>query len=550
LGGLLRLALLGDVHAEIKAEPRLESSFETKVDCGATLATVTLPIGGPIALIFGGQVPLGVGFEINGKTTLASTGLRFELEADASTEIGIACAAGACDMINTFDSEASGSFEPVLPNPVDQFRVDLRIFPYGFAKLTIGNPFLTALQFETFDIRAGLAQLVDLAPTTLQVENPEYASGFRLSIFGQAKAGSKIDSFLEMLQISLIKIEARVEVPLAESPRGTIAINPASVRPGSDTQTGDPATFTVTLDHASYLGFPAVDAIELFWKQSDDNGGFTLETGRPGCTTLNASPAQTTFTCETDFLEEHVGEHTFYAFIHARLFGVPIPVPLEIASDGFASVNVGETGAVTLTHCSIFALAEVRFIVVDSITGTPNAVFNGHQTDNVQCVDTETAGASQSLSDFGSFQGVSASASANGSAGLLVETGAGGSVRSITYTGAGAAEYSINGDLDWVQDGRSTGANGANVTIRVGDVPVQYTLTGSVSEESYVRFEEQSGVIHEAHNTTPSTQPVSFTGVLEPGAFYFISAHGYQAARTEAFQNLGEGAVQFTLTIH
>jgi hypothetical protein len=549
-GGLQRLALQGAVEAKISAEPRLESSFETKVDCGAKLAQIALPIGGPLALIFGGQVPIGVGFEINGKTTIANTGLRFELTADAATEIGIDCESGPCEMINTLDSGASGSFEPVLPDPTEQFRVDLRIFPYGFAKLTIGNPFLTALQFETFDVRAGLAQLLDFAPVSLQVENAGYGSGFRLSVFGQAKAGSKLDSFLDMLQISLVKVEARLEIPLAESPRGTFLITPASVRPGNDIQVGDRATFTVSLDHASYLGFQAVDAVELFWRKAAEDGGLTLESGRPGCTTMNSSPGQTTFTCETDFLEEHTGTQTFYAFIHARIFGLPIPIPLEIAADGYARLDVGETSSVLVASCSIRSHSEVSLTVVDSTTGVPRSVFLDADDDEVQCTDVESAGASTSASDFGSFQGVNGSGSANGSAGLFVETGAGGNVRSVSYTGSAAAEFNINGSLQFVDPGsRSSGNNAVFIGLRGQGAPVQYTLTGSVGEESRVALQGEDGIIFEANNDGTSMQPVSFTGLLEPGGALGIVASGYQSARAQASADLGSGAVQFTLTI-
>ena len=347
-GGLQRLALRGEVEATVKVEPKLETSFESKVDCNVKLAQIALPIGGPLALIFGGQVPLGVGFEMNGKTTVANAGVRFEVGAEASAEIGIDCT-GPCQMINTLDSTGEGSFEPVLPDPSEQFKVELRIFPYGFAKLSIGNPLLNALQFESFEIRAGLAQLLDLAPASVQIDNPDYASNFRLSLFGQGKAGAKIDDLIAMLNISLAKVEARVEVPLAESPSGTLTISPASVRSGSDEELGDMAEFTVTLDPVRYSGFDAVESVELRWRRSDGNGGYTLENGRPGCTSMSAAPGQTTFTCRSDFLEDHEGVQTFYALVHARLFGQPLPVPLEIGSNGSASVVVtGTTVAITI----------------------------------------------------------------------------------------------------------------------------------------------------------------------------------------------------------
>ena len=64
--------------------------------------------------------------------------------------------------------------------------------------------------------------------------------------------------------------------------------------------------------------------------------------GRPSCTEIVASAGQTKFECQTDFLEEHAGKQTFYAFVHAKLFGLPVPVPFEISEDATAVVNVGD----------------------------------------------------------------------------------------------------------------------------------------------------------------------------------------------------------------
>lgn len=397
-GGLQRLALRGDVLASVKVEPKLETSFESKVDCNAKLAQITLPIGGPLSLIFGGQVPLGVGFEMNGKTTVANAGVRVEVDAEASAEIGIDCT-GPCQMINTLDSTGEGSFEPLLPDPSEQFKVELRIFPYGFAKLSIGNPLLNALQFESFEIRAGLAQLLDLAPASVQIDNPDYASNFRLSLFGQGKAGAKIDDLLAMLNISLAKVEARVEVPLAESPSGTLTISPASVRSGNDEALGEMAEFTVTLDPVRYFGFDAVESVELLWRRSDGNGGYTLDNGRPGCTSMSAAPGQTTFTCRSDFLEEHEGVQTFHALVHARLFGQPLPVPLEIGSNGSASVVViGTTVAVTINPPADTLFTGQSLQLSATVTGTDDTAVTWSATGGTISADgLYTAGTTPGL---------------------------------------------------------------------------------------------------------------------------------------------------------
>jgi hypothetical protein len=226
-----------------------------------------------------------------------------------------------------------------LPDPSEQFRVELRLYGFGFAKLNIGNPFLQSLQFETFDLRAGLAQVVDLAPMSVQVNDTGYRSHYQLALLGQAKAGAKIEALMNLLQITFVKVELELELPLAESPKGSFTISPDTVQAGNNSQLGDMATFTVTLDSVTYLGAYVVEGIDIYWLKDGE-----LANGRPGCTSMTASANQTTFSCQADFLEEHEGEQTFYAFVRASLFGVSLPVPLEVSTDAKATVGVGEVG--------------------------------------------------------------------------------------------------------------------------------------------------------------------------------------------------------------
>jgi hypothetical protein len=66
-----------------------------------------------------------------------------------------------------------------------------------------------------------------------------------------------------------------------------------------------------------------------------------LQPGRPGCTSLApAASGQTVFTCQTDFLEADEGPQQFVAFVKAKLFGIPVPLLLEIAANAVATVDV------------------------------------------------------------------------------------------------------------------------------------------------------------------------------------------------------------------
>ncbi|HEX6315523.1 MAG TPA: hypothetical protein VFZ73_11715, partial [Gemmatimonadaceae bacterium] len=133
---------------------------------------------------------------------------------------------------------------------------------------------------------------------------------------------------------------------IAESPKGTLQISPSTVEAGNDQTLGEKATFTITLDPVTYVGSYAVEAVEIRWLRTDGQGNPVLEPGRPGCSAFQAVANQAVFTCDTDFLEEHEGEQTFFAFVKPRLYGQVLPITLEV---GKATVTVTKPAAITVT---------------------------------------------------------------------------------------------------------------------------------------------------------------------------------------------------------
>jgi hypothetical protein len=348
-GGLQSLAAVGSVGADAGYKPVFKAAFEGAVTCSTKLRTLILPIGGWFSWFFGAQVPFGIGVKLDGKLEIAEVGFDVKANATATVELGLDCPpSGSCTGLNTFEVTRTGSFEFIAPDPTDQFKLTLGGHGYLWANLTLGSPLSESLQFEAVAAKAGLKQSVDLATAHKQAEDTDYASGFRLAFLANVGPGKDLDKAIKKLG-DLLGTELKpdltlldVDENLDESPKGTFTITPASVAPGDDEALGELATFKVELDPVTYVGLESVDKVEIFWKREDDDGGFTLEPGRPGCTGISASAGQTMFECQTDFLEEHRGEQTFHAFVHARLFGVPLPIPLEVAKDGSAVLQVGD----------------------------------------------------------------------------------------------------------------------------------------------------------------------------------------------------------------
>lgn len=327
------LALSGNLGVALKLEPKIESAFEGKLDCTAELGVLVIPMG-PLGLIFGGQVPLGVGFELNGDVTGATVGLAIEAAADVQATVGLDCTTGPCETLALLDATSTGGVKPKIESPSETLKLDVRVHAFGYAKLAIGNPFLKKLRFDAFDLRAGPALLFDLAMPQVQADNPSYRSDVRAVMLGIAKASSKFDVFLKLLKVSAAKVEVKLEVPLAQMPMGTFTITPSLVAAGSDVAVGELATFTVELDGTTFLGADAIDRIEIRWRRN----GTDLDRGRAPCT--QGAAGQSTYTCNADFLEEHEGVQSFHAFVHVKLFGVPLAIPLEINQDAGATVEV------------------------------------------------------------------------------------------------------------------------------------------------------------------------------------------------------------------
>lgn len=359
-GGLQRLVVIGDIDASFGYRPVLEATLEGDVGCERTVRTLTIPAFGLLSWFFGVQVPVGIGLELDGKLEIADVGFDVSATASAHAELGLTCAAGggACAGVLEFAATRDGSFELIAPDPTEQFRIELGAHGYIFAKPSLGSAFSKKAQFEIIAATAGLKQSISLAHELAQVEDTAYASSFELEALLKVGAGSDLQNAIESLgsrlgtdlTIGLDVVDESVE--LAASPHGTFTITPDRVAPGDDTALGDIATFTVELESVDYLGSYAVESVELFWKRESDAGEVTLVPGRPGCTDIAAAAGQTTFECTTDFLAEHQGEQTFHAFVHARLFGVPLLLPLEIAANAVAFVDVGScsaAGSLTLT---------------------------------------------------------------------------------------------------------------------------------------------------------------------------------------------------------
>lgn len=331
-----RFVAHGTINTRLSANPVLRGTVKGSFECKYHLRTIILPIGGPVARFIGGQIPLGVGFAVEAKAELDNLGVDAFLDASAATSMGFDCTT-VCQAVAQLTTKSGGFFKPIVPT-LDGLKTELAASFFGYAELQVGSPLAQEAQFQIIELKAGLEQKAELATERVQALDPAYASKVTLAPVVEAGTTAKVSSLAGLLNLVIPDLKFAPSLPaLAQSPAGTFTISPTSVAAGNEQALGEEATFTITLDPVTYLGIYAVDQVEIHWLRPDGNGGLLLEPGRPGCTSIAATAGQTTFTCDTDFLEEHEGEQTFVAFVKPMLFGVSQPFRLEV---GTAKVTV------------------------------------------------------------------------------------------------------------------------------------------------------------------------------------------------------------------
>lgn len=346
--GFQKFIVRGGLSGGITVNPVFSVAVESKVECKVQLATLILPIGGPLSLIIGGQVPLGVGFELGGKLGFGNIGYDASVRAGATATLGIDCTTG-CRPVAAMTGSATGYFKPILPPSSALFQAELTGGGFAWASLAIGNQFLNALQFEAFEAKAGLTQTALLATAQAQAADTLSASSFTLSFDVEAGTGSTLSALADLLEISLAELKVESSTPLAQSPKGTFHISPGSVRSATSTRTGDSATFILGFDPVTYLGGYAIDSVEIFRRVAGAGTAFTLEPAPGSCGRLAPSSGQNAFACRAVMPQQLSGDQQFFAFVRPRLFGVPVPVLLEVSENARAKVSVDTTAGVNVS---------------------------------------------------------------------------------------------------------------------------------------------------------------------------------------------------------
>lgn len=298
-------------------------AFEGKITCEAKLFEIKIPIGGPLALIIGGQFPVGVGVEVGGKLTALSMGITWKASAKTTVDVGLACPGGTnCELVKTF-----GPLETsVVPTYDVPLLTDLRLEPsvstYAFVEAAIGNPFLKSLRFKAFKAKAGAALKGNFASQAIQVADPLYSSDYKLVSELKAGADTGFIGFAGFLGLNAIaETVLEVSADLGNSPTGTVTADVAEFN------LDDTVNFTVKLDPRKadfipLIGPYNVERIVLVRRDASLNATEVAS--------VAATPGQTEFNIPFKSTSLATGRtNEFFAFVVTKLLPTVLP-PLEI----------------------------------------------------------------------------------------------------------------------------------------------------------------------------------------------------------------------------
>jgi len=328
--GLQKLALAGEVKGSLKVTPTFDIAIEGKISCDLQLVTLTVPVGGPVALVLGAQIPIGIGFEIGGKISLAQVGAEVSTDAKITAEIGVQKNASGWEMINIAEADVKSDYKVIMPDSENldaQFRIEPSLKGFIYTKLAMGNRFFRALQFDTFKVSGGLVESASLATVNGQVADLGFAANYKQTLNVNGGLGGDATNIFGLLDINVAAVSLSRNLDLFTSPKLQSAN--ADV---SSFNIGDSVNFDIKLNPNTidYLSLTSSEPYNLddiiVYRRVDEAGTITAsEIAR-----TSATFAQTDFNINWTADFDGSIEDDFYVFTDTKALRIPFTQGLDL----------------------------------------------------------------------------------------------------------------------------------------------------------------------------------------------------------------------------
>jgi len=206
-GGLQSLGLSGKVSANFSSDLTFPVGLDASASCKAELASYTVPLPGPIGFLLSARIPVGVGIELDGVTTLADSGLSLNAQASATVGVSIDCPNGRSCGFNSHLTADGGLTPPLkLPPNVDtlssNLRLDFTAANVVYADVAIGPPWASILQSTVLQTKSGPSASAKLAAADFQIHNVSYQSDYNLALKSDATLGDGLNEFMGIMGLA------------------------------------------------------------------------------------------------------------------------------------------------------------------------------------------------------------------------------------------------------------------------------------------------------------------------------------------------------------
>lgn len=264
-----KVVVHGQPTASMDVKPTVSLNAAAKVGCRLTLAQPFAPLPGPLGLFLGATIPLGVGFELEGKTPLAAVGVETKAEVGLKYALGIDCAEN-CAPVTTLEPIMTGGVQPKFSAAQNGLVADVSGYGFLFAKLQFGYNMSHRLRVEALEAQAGLKLEARLATETHQAEQADVNAEYKLAFEGVIGSGKDFEAFMDLVKITTAKLELKLRKEFAWSPAGPVRMESPTFKQG------DAVYFRVGIDEDK-RSFPPVgdnvDAIRVYLRDPSGTQG-------------------------------------------------------------------------------------------------------------------------------------------------------------------------------------------------------------------------------------------------------------------------------------
>lgn len=373
----------GTVTATLGGEVEFFPDLKGEVSCTRKLRSFPIPVTGVAAWLVAPSVPLTAGFDLAGE---ANTRLAFGATGTVTAQgsLGFTYQQGSpLQPLAGFTITHGVEPAATVPSP-DLLRVQGSAHAYAGLALSLES-FLADAAWEALALKSGPKLSADLATPLFQAKDPAYRSSYRLAVHTEAGPGEGLGAFLEYVGLSeAAAFSFEHDVPLAESPRGALRMDPPAIQGGDESV----ATVALVPETLPFLvtGYNVRQVHVLEATGAADGGVGALE---PRGVLAPAMAGQATFSWGWRSLPTDTGTHRFAAFTESKL----LPgVLLEVTEDSLRGVTVCPSAEVTHAGGTFTGDLELAAIAgVTHVTGDLS-ISNATSLGALRCLKTVDGG--------------------------------------------------------------------------------------------------------------------------------------------------------------